>query len=102
MANAPSFFDQFDAAAYRPMAPASLSFADKLAAYFKACPNQWIDGTELETVAGKYAWRSRVSDVRRAPYNLQIENRQTRRVSSATGEPYTISEYRYVPQEPRP
>ena len=47
------------------MTPQSLPFGhtlnDVLAAFFKARPNQWIDGKELATVAGGYAWRSRCS-----------------------------------------
>jgi hypothetical protein len=64
------------------------SLCDRLAAYFKARPDQWIDGRELGTVAGAYAWRSRVSELRRAPYDMAIENRQ-RRVGG-----FTVSEYR--------
>jgi hypothetical protein len=71
------------------------SFAEHLAAYFQARPNLWIDGMELATVAGRYAWRARISDVRRPPFSLHIENRQ-RRVQNASGEPFIVSEYRYV------
>lgn len=31
---------------------------DRLAAYFTAWPDRWIDGRELGTIAGVYAWRS--------------------------------------------
>jgi hypothetical protein len=68
----------------------------RLAAHFSARPGQWIDGRELGQIAGAYAWRSRVSDLRHPPYNLTIENRQ-RKEQTLLGEPYTISEYRWVP-----
>lgn len=81
------------------------SLAEKLAAYFKARPNQWIDGRRLEDIAGRYAWRTRVSDCRRQ-LGMTIENRQrrVRRVLNLDGEDcdlgsYTVSEYRYVPND---
>ena len=66
------------------------TLAGIVAAYFKARPGQWIDGRDLMTVAGSYGWRTRVSDCRRPPYNLRIDNRQ-RRVGQ-----YTVSEYMLV------
>jgi hypothetical protein len=75
-----------------------MTLSARLAAFFKARPNQWIDGRELAAVAGAYGWRSRVSDIRRAPYNLSIVNRQ-RTVTVTAGQPFTVSEYRF---EPRP
>ena len=86
-----------------------VTLCDTLAAYFKARPNTWIDGMELARVAGQYAWRSRVSNLRRPRrlgglYEMAIENRQ-RRIhrqividgkACAAGS-YVVSEYRYVP-----
>jgi hypothetical protein len=97
-----------------------ISFCQRLEAFFLAHPGEWIDGRRLEAVAGRYAWRSRVSDLRKRPYTHRIENRQrhiipvecdcsevhenvggvsgcecechTRRPCS-----YTVSEYRFVP-----
>ena len=81
-----------------------MTLCDRLAAYFKARPGEWVDGMSLARVAGHYAWRSRVSDLRRAPYGLVIENRQRRvhRVIVMNGEDcpagsYMVSEYRYMP-----
>ena len=73
-----------------PSASDSPSLCDRLAAYLKARAWQWIDGRELALVAGAYGWRTRVSDLRRPPYNLTIENRLRREGR------YTISEYRLV------
>ncbi len=66
------------------------TFCDRLAAFLTSQPNQWVDGRAIASVAGYYAWRSRISDLRRPPYNLNIENRQYRQGR------HTISEYRLV------
>ncbi len=71
------------------------NLAARLAAFFLAHPNEWLDGRELAEVAGLYGWRTRVSDVRRRPYNLNVENRQ-RRLRRSDGTPYTVSEYRLL------
>lgn len=60
------------------------SLADRLAAFFRERPNQWVDGRELARVAGSYAWRTRISDIRRRPHLLTIKNRQ-RRIKTADG-----------------
>ena len=78
-----------------PLSTTPMSINDKLAAYFAARPGQWVDGRELARLAGHYAWRSRVSDVRRK-HGLTIENQQ-RRVRRADGQTWVISEYRYQP-----
>jgi hypothetical protein len=72
-----------------------MSRAERLAAFFRRSPGTWYDGRELGMIAGCYGWRSRVSDLRRPPFNMTIENRQ-RTVGGPTS-PFTISEYRYVP-----
>jgi hypothetical protein len=73
-----------------------ISLVDRLHAFFAARPGQWIDGERLAQVAGKYAWRSRCSDLRKPPYRLVIENRQ-RMMVGETGRRWKCSEYRYVP-----
>jgi hypothetical protein len=64
----------------------------RLAKLFLDRRGVWIDGREIAKVAGAYAWRTRVSDLRHAPWTLDIRNRQ-RRVDGADGETYVISEY---------
>jgi len=76
-----------------------MSRSARLANFFRRSPGQWIDGRVLATVAGCYGWRSRVSDVRRAPYHLTIENRQ-RMVRQPDGSVFTVSEYRLVVPSP--
>ena len=77
----------------------SKSRLERLAQFFRERPYQWFDGAhELATIGGKYAWRSRISDLRRSPYGYQIDNRQ-RSVKRPDGTTYTVSEYRYVPME---
>jgi hypothetical protein len=71
---------------------AGLSRTEALAEYFRARPHVWIDGRELE-FAGRYAWRSRVSDCRRR--GLRIDNR-LRRQRDASGSLFIISEYRFI------
>jgi hypothetical protein len=77
--------------AFRTNGPTSAStFCDRLAAFLKAQPNRWVDGRTIATIAGYYAWRSRVSDLRRPPYSLNIVNRLRRAGRT------TISEYMLV------
>lgn len=69
----------------------TLSLCGRVAALFKAYPNQWLDGRQIAQVGGYAAWRTRVSDLRRAPFNMVIENETVRH------EGYTVSRYKYVP-----
>lgn len=74
-----------------------MTLNDKLAAYFKERPGQWLDGRVLSQIAGHYAWRSRCSDLRRL-FSMDIQNKQ-QRLTNIDGKPYTVSYYRYVPAE---
>ena len=71
------------------MGETHMTRAAVIAAYFKAHPDRWLDGRELATVGGAYAWRTRISDARRS--GMTIENR-VRRIGRVA-----ISEYRYTP-----
>src|SRR5262245_27400703 len=71
------------------------SRSGRLADLFIAKPDIWIDGRDLANVAGAYAWRSRVADIRKPPFNLRIVNRQ-RRVKTDGGSTFVISEYMNV------
>ena len=73
-----------------PERPSRTTMAAKVAAFFTARPGVWIDGRRVLKIAGCYGWRTRISDVRRAPYNLRIDNRQ-RKVGG-----YVVSEYMLV------
>jgi hypothetical protein len=66
------------------------SFCAALARVFIARRGEWIDGLELSQVGGVYAWRSRIAELRKAPWYLDITNRQRRRVEGGR----VISEYR--------
>jgi hypothetical protein len=59
-----------------PWADPSPSLAAKLADFFTRRPNVWVDGKTLSLIAGGYAWRTRVSDLRRPPFNMHVINRQ--------------------------
>jgi hypothetical protein len=74
------------------------SRSESLAAFFRAHPLAWVSGLSLAKIAGAYAWRTRVSDLRSAPFNMTIENRQ-RHVTEPDGRRYIVSEYRFVPAE---
>lgn len=73
-----------------------MTLIEQLARFFRDRPHHWVDGERLEKVAGKYAWRTRVSDLRRPPFGMTIENRQ-RRLTLHSGRTFKVSEYRYVP-----
>jgi hypothetical protein len=77
------------------MTNVSHTLVNRLAAYFVSRPGVWLDGRRLAQIAGNYAWRTRVSDLRRAPFLMTIENRQ-RRARTPQGS-YVVSEYRFVP-----
>jgi hypothetical protein len=70
----------------------------RLAEYFRSRPDCWVDGRMLATIGGCYAWRSRVSDLRRRPFCMEIQNR-TRRIETDDGA-VVVSEYRFVPKQP--
>lgn len=57
-----------------------------------------IDAHELLAIAGFAAWRTRLSELRKPPYNMRIEN-WTRRVATPerAQRHVTVSSYRYVP-----
>lgn len=71
------------------------TLAAAVAAFFKARPNIWVDGRDVMQIAGAYGWRTRISDVRRAPFHMRIDNRQRR--IRARERSFTVSEYRYTP-----
>jgi hypothetical protein len=72
-----------------------LTHTDRLESMFRARAGAWIDGRELARVGGVYAWRSRLTDLRRR--GMTIENRQ-RTVRSEGGVTlFRVSEYRWMP-----
>jgi hypothetical protein len=66
-----------------------LSFRDRVAAYFRARPNVWIDGDAFRNVGGKYAYRTRISECR-TTLQMEIDHR-LRRIGSVV-----ISEYMFI------
>ena len=55
---------------------------------------RWVDGRRLAEVGGYAGWSARVRELRNR-YGYTVENRQ-RPGLSATGEAFTITEYRLV------
>jgi hypothetical protein len=72
-----------------------MSRLERLASLFRRSPGLWFDGRELATVGGAYAWRTRVSELRRGPFFMHIENRQ-RTITRTDGTAFTVSEYRLL------
>lgn len=70
-----------------------MSLCDHLAAFFAARPHQWIDARQLLPIAGFAGWRTRCSDLRKPPFNMDIQNRWR------TVNGYRVSEYRFVPKD---
>jgi hypothetical protein len=74
-----------------------VNLCQKLAAYFHAHPNEWIDGRVLHDLAGFAGWSARVRDLRKPPYRWTIENQTTRH--EFMGRKWTETKYRYTVQE---
>jgi hypothetical protein len=75
-----------------------LTLSQRLAARFKESPNTWIDGRELTRYGGYAGYRGRLSDIRRPPFSMVIENRMRR--ITVNGEEITVSEYRFIEGSP--
>ena len=69
-----------------------MSRAARLAEFFREHPNEWIAAIDLE-FAGRQAWRSRLAELRFAPFHMAIENR-VRVLANRSKR----SEYKFVPQ----
>jgi hypothetical protein len=74
-----------------------VSLCERLAAYFRERPGQWIDGHALLDIGGTFAFRTRLSELRRPPFNMTIENQTTRH--EFMGRKWTETKYRYTVQE---
>lgn len=74
------------------------TLCDRVAALLKAREGQWVDGRDIAAVGGYAAYRTRLSDLRRSPYAMQIDNR-VRTVEVEPGRFVKISEYKFVPAD---
>jgi len=72
-----------------------ITHVEALAQFLRRQPNIWVDGREFGAIGGCYGWRTRLSDLRRPPFNMRIANRQ-RRVR-VDGREFIVSEYRFEP-----
>lgn len=79
------------------------TFVDQLDAFFRERVGEWVDGMSISRVAGTYAWRTRVSDVRHRfkAEGGDIVNR-LRRVETEDGQTVIVSEYRAELAAPPP
>lgn len=74
-----------------------MSLTARLAMFLRAHPYEWIDARRLAKVAGFAGWRTRVSDLRREPWSMRVENKWET-VTEYDGSRYRVSWYRYVPE----
>ena len=74
--------------------------ADFFAAYFRARPNLEISALELMNLRACLSFRTRISDLRFPPYDMDIRNRQETK-EAANGSMVRRSFYRYVPSGER-
>ena len=68
----------------------------QLAVFFLARPNQRISAVDLMPLGGLCSWRTRLSDLRKPPYNMDIRN-ETRTQRRADGTAFKASFYTYQP-----
>jgi hypothetical protein len=73
----------------------SESLNDKLETFFKAHPYQPVDGKVLAQIAGGYAWRTRVSNLRKQR-GMDIVN-DVMCLKDAQGAVFKVSTYTYLP-----
>lgn len=66
---------------------------DRLVAFLRQHPHEWIYWKRLEEVTRGPAWRTEVSRARKAPYFLRIEHKNV----DLSGNGHKCSCYRWVP-----
>ena len=72
------------------------TFTARVVALLESRPGVWIPAQEFMKVGGMMGWRTRLSNARKAPYCLTVENR-VRAVKGPDGKTaYKVSEYRIV------
>jgi len=71
-----------------------MTLTEQLARFFREHAGEWLGARQLE-FAGRQAWRTRVSDLRKPPYGMTIEN-EVKRIKTDQGE-IRMSRYRYQP-----
>ena len=70
------------------------SMCARIARHLLAHRGQWIDGQVLSKLGGYAAYRTRISDLRKAPWCLNVENRY--RHMKDGDRKWIVSEYRCV------
>jgi hypothetical protein len=77
------------------------SFTQRVLDFLTARPNVYVSAVELESVGGRQAWRTRISEARHILESRgegTIKNRQ-RRMTRADGTCWVLSEYAFLPAE---
>ncbi len=80
---------------------AAPTYVERVAELFRSRPNERVDTFTLEQAGGRRAWRTRVADLRRAPYFMDIENEQVR-VKDADGHVVRIDSFYVWRARPHP
>lgn len=69
---------------------------DRLAAYFMERPGAMVNAKDLLPIAGFGGWRTRISELRHPPYNMDIRN-VPGLFRASDGQVYRTSHYVYQP-----
>lgn len=77
-----------------------MSVVERLAAFFRAHPDEWVEDREIALVAGSRAWRTWCPDLKREPFLMFVETRQ-RRIEIRPGRTVTVLEHRVKSAVPR-
>lgn len=72
----------------------SVAYRDRVAAFLRARPNEWVSAYTLMEIGGTLAFRTRVSEVRRL-HGWRIDNKVVRAPSGLA-----TSYYMFVPATP--
>jgi hypothetical protein len=70
------------------------TFRERVASFLRQHEGEWIPAIAFEPIAGRQAWRTRLSECR-VLLGMDIANR-CRLVRRPDGSAYKLSEYRYV------
>ncbi len=74
------------------------NYLDRMEAFFREHPMEWLDARDLMPIGGTFAFRTRISDCR-LKRGMQIDN-DLRRLTLENGEVIIKSFYRFVPYQP--
>jgi hypothetical protein len=71
-----------------------MNYRERVASFLRQHEGEWIPAIAFEPIAGRQAWRTRLSECR-VLLGMDIANR-VRLVRRADGSSYKLSEYKYL------